>query len=92
MSCAYCLTEHGQVIFQGFQPYSDHQTILFEIKSEIIDTVEGIQEELKKPEIKKGRIKSFITSLQTKIPSIGTAIEVGAAITELITFAQQFIK
>lgn len=63
-----------------------------EIKSEIIDTVEGIQEELKKPEIKKGRIKSFITSLQTKIPSIGTAIEVGAAITELITFAQQFIK
>lgn len=63
-----------------------------EIKSEIIDTVEGIQEELKKPEIKKGRIKSFITSLQTKIPSIGTAIEIGAAITELITFAQQFIK
>lgn len=63
-----------------------------EIKSEIIDTVEGIQEELKKPEIKKGRIKSFISSLQTKLPSIGTAIEVGAAITELITFAQQFIK
>lgn len=63
-----------------------------EIKSEIIDTVEGIQEELKKPEIKKGRIKSFITSLQTKIHSMGTAIEVGAAITELITFAQQFIK
>lgn len=63
-----------------------------EIKSEIIDTVEGIQEELKKPEIKKGRIKSFITSLQTKIPSIGTAIEVEAAITELITYAQQFIK
>ena len=63
-----------------------------EIKSEIIDTVEGIQEELKKPEIKKGRIKSFISSLQTKLPSIGTAIGVGAAITELITFAQQFIK
>lgn len=63
-----------------------------EIKSEIIDTVEGIQEELKKPEIKKGRIKSFITSLQTKIHSMGTAIEVGAAITELITFAQHFIK
>ena len=63
-----------------------------EIKSEIIDTVEGIQEELKKPAIKKGRIKSFISSLQTKLPSISTAIEVGAAITELITFAQQFIK
>lgn len=63
-----------------------------EIKSEIIDTVDGIQEELKKPEIKKGIIKSFISSLQTKLPSIGSAIEVGAAITELITFAQQFIK
>ena len=63
-----------------------------EIKSEIIDTVGGIQEELKKPAIKKGRIKSFISSLQTKLPSISTAIEVGAAITELITFAQQFIK
>ena len=54
--------------------------------------MKNIQEELKKPEIKKDRIKSFITSLQTKIHSMGTAIEVGAAITELITFAQHFIK
>lgn len=63
-----------------------------ETRSEIIDTVEGIQEELKKNDIKKGRIKSFISSLQTKLSSIGTVIEVGAAITELITFAQQCIK
>ena len=63
-----------------------------EIKNEIIDNVEGIQEELKKSDIKKGRIKSFIASLQSKLPNVGTAIEVCAAITELITFAQGIIK
>lgn len=63
-----------------------------EIKSEIIDNVEGIQEELKKTDIKKGRIKSFIESLQNKLSSLKSATEVGIAIKELITFAQQFIK
>lgn len=63
-----------------------------EIRNEIIDNVEGIQEELKKPDIKKGRIKSFIASLKNKLPTLKSAIEVGAAITELIAFAQQFIK
>lgn len=57
------------------------------IENEIIDNVEGIQEELKKVDIKKGRIKSFISSLQSILPKIGTAIQVSAAITELITFA-----
>ncbi|HIQ90968.1 MAG TPA: hypothetical protein IAB27_05035 [Candidatus Coprosoma intestinipullorum] len=63
-----------------------------ELKQEIIDNTEGIQEELEKKEIKKGRVKSFIASLQTKLPSIGSMIEISAAITELITFAQQYIK
>lgn len=63
-----------------------------ELKQEIIDNVEGIQEELKKSEIKKGRIKSFMSSLQTRLPSLCTTIEVSAAIADLITFAQQFIK
>lgn len=63
-----------------------------EMKDEIIDNIEGIQEELKKSNIKKGRIKSFINSLQAKLPSIGNVIEVVAAITELITFAQGIIK
>ena len=63
-----------------------------ETKNEIIDNVEGIQEELKKNDIKKGRIKSFIATLKSKLPNLKTAIEISAAITELITFAQQFIK
>lgn len=63
-----------------------------EIQEEIIDNIEGIQEEVKKGTVKKGRIKSFVTSLQGIIPKIGFAVEVSAAITELITFAQQFIK
>lgn len=61
-------------------------------KDEIIDTVEGIQEELKKTEIKKGRVKAFLDSLKNKLPNIGNAIQVGAAIAELIKFAQEFIK
>ena len=63
-----------------------------EIRNEIVDNIEGIQEELKEPNIKKGRIKSFIIFLQSKLPSIGSTIEVCAAITELITFAQGIIK
>lgn len=63
-----------------------------ETKQEIIDTVEGIQEELKRTELKKGRIKSFISSLNDKLLRIGPTIEVCVAIKELITFAQQFIK
>lgn len=59
-----------------------------EIKQDIIDNVEGIQEELRKKDVKKGRIKSFISSLQIILPKIGNIIEVSAAITELITFAQ----
>ena len=42
--------------------------------------------------IKKGRIRSFIASLRSKLPNIGNAIEVTAAITELINFAQGIIK
>lgn len=63
-----------------------------EVKNEIIDNIEGIQEELKKADIKKGRIKSFISALKDKSSILKSTIEVGAAITELITFAQQFIK
>lgn len=63
-----------------------------EEKNEIMDNVEGIQEELKKTDIKKGRIRSFIASLRSKLPNIGNAIEVTAAITELINFAQGIIK
>ena len=63
-----------------------------DVKNEIIDNIEGIQEELKKPDIKKGRIKSFISALKDKSSILKSTIEVGAAITELITFAQQFIK
>ena len=57
-----------------------------EIKQDIIDNVEGIQEELRKKDVKKGRIKSFISSLQIILPKIGNIIEVSAAVTELITF------
>lgn len=63
-----------------------------DIKNEIIDNAEGIQEEIKKENIKKGRIKSFINTLQSLLPKIATTIEVSAAITELITFAQNVIK
>ena len=63
-----------------------------EVKNEIIDNIEGIQEELNKADIKKGRIKSFISALKDKLSILKSTIEVCAAITELITFAQQFIK
>lgn len=63
-----------------------------ELKQEIIDDVEGIQEELQKTNIKKGRVKAFISSLQTKLVGIGSMIEVCAAITELINFVQELIK
>ncbi len=63
-----------------------------ELKQEIIDNAEGIQEELKKKDIKKGRVKAFISSLQEALPKIGTLAELAVAITELITFAQSLSK
>ena len=63
-----------------------------ETRNEINDNIEGIQEELSKSPIKKGRIKAFVEALKNKLPSIGQTIEVSAAITELITFVQQYIN
>ena len=64
-----------------------------ELKEIIIDNVEGIQEEIKKSNMKKGRIKSFIDSLKDKaLPKLGTAIQLTASITEIITFAQSIIS
>lgn len=63
-----------------------------EIKQEVLDNVEGIQEEIKKEDIKKGKIKSFIYSLQCVIPKIGNTLEIATAITALIEFVQKFIK
>ena len=63
-----------------------------DLKEIIIDNIEGIQEEIKKPNMKKGRIKSFIDSLKNKaLPKLGTAIQLTASITEIITFAQNMI-
>ena len=57
-----------------------------------IDNIEGIEEERKKTNMKKGRIKSFIDSLKNKaLPKLGTAIQLTASITEIITFAQNMI-
>lgn len=64
-----------------------------ELKEIIIDNVEGIQEEIKKSNMKKGRIKSFIDSLKDKaLPKLGTAIQLTASITEIITFVQSIIS
>jgi len=63
-----------------------------ELKEEIIDNVEGIQEEIKKDQIKKGKIKAFISSLKLILPKVKTAIELTTAISEIITFAQNYIK
>lgn len=63
-----------------------------ELKQEIIDNAEGIQEELQRKDIKKGRVKAFVSSFQETLLKIGPLVELAAAITELITFAQQCIK
>lgn len=63
-----------------------------EERNEIMDNVEGIQEELKKTDIKKGRIRSFIGSLNSTLLNIGNAIELCTEITKLIDFAQKIIK
>ena len=63
-----------------------------EINRLVKNNIEGIQEELSKSPIKKGRIKAFVEALKNKLPSIGQTIEVSAAITELITFVQQYIN
>lgn len=62
-----------------------------ELKSEIMDNVEGLQEEIKTNQ-KKGRMKAFVMALENTLPKLGNFIEVTAAITQLITFAQSFIK
>ena len=58
-----------------------------ELKNEIIDNVEGLQEELKKEKPKKGIINAIVNALESIIPKIPKAIELTAAITQIITFA-----
>lgn len=62
-----------------------------DLKLEIIDNVEGLQGEIKSNQ-KKGSMKAFISALENLLPKVGGFIEVTAAITQLITFAQAFIK
>ena len=57
-----------------------------ELKNEIIDNIEGLQEELKKEKPKKGILNSIINSLKIVLPKITKATELVAAITQIITF------
>lgn len=57
-----------------------------ELKNEIIDNVEGLQEELKKEKPKKGIINAIVKALESIIPKIPEAIELTAAITQIIAF------
>lgn len=63
-----------------------------ELRSEIVDNVDGLQEELIKADPKKGIVNSLTKALGELLTKIPGAIEIGAAITELIAFAQNFIK
>lgn len=57
-----------------------------ELKNEIIDNIEGLQEELKKEKPKKGIIKAITISLKNILPKINRAVEVTSAITQIISF------
>lgn len=57
-----------------------------ELKNEIIDNIEGLQEEIKKENPKKGVIKSITGALKNILPKIPMAIELTAAITEIVLF------
>lgn len=63
-----------------------------ELKIEISDNVEGLQEELKKDPPRKGIIKSISNSLKKVITKIPKAVEVALAITELVNLAQDWLK
>ncbi|MCI8568562.1 MAG: hypothetical protein HFJ11_01110 [Bacilli bacterium] len=56
------------------------------LKNEIIDNIEGLQEEIKKEKPKKGIINAITSSLKSILPEIPKAIELTAAITEIISF------
>lgn len=56
------------------------------LKSEIIDNIEGLAEEIKKEKPKKGIINAITSSLKNILPEIPKAIELTAAITEIISF------
>lgn len=57
-----------------------------DLKNEIIDNIEGLQEEIKKENPKKGIVNSITNSLNSILPKIPMAIELTAAITEIISF------
>lgn len=57
-----------------------------ELKNEIIDNIEGLQEKIKKENPKKGEIKSITDALKNILLKIPMAIELTAAITEIVVF------
>lgn len=62
-----------------------------EDKELIIDNAEAIKEEIQKGNPKKGFIKAAISGLQSSLPKIAGAIELTAAITDIIQFASTFL-
>lgn len=63
-----------------------------ELKNEIIDNIEGLQEELKKETPKKGIIKAIINALKTILLKITETIEVTTAISKIIDFVSKFYE
>lgn len=63
-----------------------------EIKSEIIENVDGIQEELTRSNPRKGILKSFTEGLKNSVKLIPKAIEITANIATIIQFVAPYIK
>ncbi len=55
-------------------------------KEIIIDTIEGLKEEIEKPKIKKGRIKSFLTTIDNSISKFSNYAQLAAALIEIVNF------
>lgn len=61
------------------------------VKNEILENAEGIQEELNRESPRKGILKSFIEGLNQSAALVPKVLEVGANITAIISFLQPFI-
>lgn len=85
-------TQDFNKIYDELKKNMEKSDIDNNFKNEILDTVEGIREELSHNNPRIGILKSFSEGLMKYIPLLPSTLEIAANITSIISFVQSFIS
>ena len=70
----------------------EENSINEDVKNEIMDSAEGILEEISSGKPRKGRLKAFVEALKQSANLVPKVVEIGANIATIISFVQPIIN